>query len=185
MNLNGQKCNKIRINSYLTKENDSKKYIKSSSSINDTENDINRKKNYITFYGNKLINSKKNEGKKLFHENSNNKHNNIFINSRNSSNKNIKKQFINSLFPTKTILSRLFTNFNNSVLAHNSYINKKLQKKFITEENKKINKQGSISPSSITIQANSFRKKHKYNININMNLKESKPNKKGGKKRSS
>jgi len=174
MNLNGQKCNKIRINSYLTKENDSKKYIKSSSSINDTENDINRKKNYITFYGNKLINSKKNEGKKLFHENSNNKHNNIFINSRNSSNKNIKKQFINSLFPTKTILSRLFTNFNNSVLAHNSYINKKLQKKFITEENKKINKQGSISPSSITIQANSFRKKHKYNININMNLKESK-----------
>ena len=65
MNLNGQKCNKIRINSYLTKENDSKKYIKSSSSINDTENDINRKKNYITFYGNKLINSKKNEGKKL------------------------------------------------------------------------------------------------------------------------
>ena len=174
MNLNGQKCNKIRINSYLTKENDSRKYIKSSSSINDTENDINRKKNYITFYGNKLINSKKNEGKKLFHENSNNKHNNIFINSRNSSNKNIKKQFINSLFPTKTILSRLFTNFNNSVLAHNSYINKKLQKKFITEENKKINKQGSISPSSITIQANSFRKKHKYNININMNLKESK-----------
>ena len=174
MNLNGQKCNKIRINSYLTKKNDSRKYIKSSSSINDTENDINRKKNYITFYGNKLINSKKNEGKKLFHENSNNKHNNIFINSRNSSNKNIKKQFINSLFPTKTILSRLFTNFNNSVLAHNSYINKKLQKKFITEENKKINKQGSISPSSITIQANSFRKKHKYNININMNLKESK-----------
>ena len=44
----------------------------------------------------------------------------------------------------------------------------------ITEEIKKLNKQGSISPSSITIQANSFRKKNKYNININMNLRESK-----------
>ena len=174
MNLNGQKNKKIRINSYLTKENDSRKYIKSSSSINDTENDINRKKNYITFYGNKLINSKKNEAKKLFNENSNNKHNNIFINSRNSSNKNIKKKIINSLCPTKTILSKLFSNFNNSVLAHNSYINKKFNKKYITEESKKFNKQGSLSPSSITIQANSFRKKNKYNININMNLKESK-----------
>ena len=96
MNLNGQKNKKIRINSYLTKENDSRKYIKSSSSINDTENDINRKKNYITFYGNKLINSKRKETKKLkklFYEKSNNKHNNIFINSRNNSNKNIKKKF--------------------------------------------------------------------------------------------
>ena len=174
MNVNGQKNTKIRINSYLTKENDSRKYIKSGSSINDTDNEINRKKNYITFYGNKLINSKKNEAKKIFNENSNNKHNNIFINSRNSSNKNIKNKIINSLFPTKTILSKLFTNFNNSVLAHNSNINKKLHKKMITEEIKKLNKQGSISPSSITIQANSFRKKNKYNININMNLKESK-----------
>ena len=170
MNLNGRDKNKIKINNYLSKENDSKKYIKSSSSINDTENDINRKKNYITFYGNKLINSKKKEMKKLFYENSNNKHNNIFINSRNNSNKNIKKKFINSLLPTKTILSRLFNNFNNSILAHNSYINRKLLKKHITEENKKKNNQGSISPSSITIQANSFRKMHKFNIN----LKESK-----------
>ena len=173
MNLNERQKNKIKINNYLTKENDSKKYIKSSSSINDTENDINRKKNYITFYGNKLINSKRKETKKLkklFYEKSNNKHNNIFINSRNNSNKNIKKKFINSLLPTKVILSRLFNNFNNSILAHNSYINKKLLKKHITEENKKKNNQGSVSPSSITIQANSFRKMHKYNIN----LKESK-----------
>ena len=175
MNLNDKRRNKIKINNYLTKEYDSKKYIKSSSSINDTENDINKKKNYITFYGNKLINSKKKEVKKLFYENSNIKHNNnIFINSRNNSNKNIKKKYINSLLPTKTILSRLFTNFNNSILSHNSYINKKLIKKNTTEENKKNYKKFSVSPSSITIQANSFRKRRKYNFNMNMNLKESK-----------
>ena len=177
MNLNEQKRSKIKINNYLTKENDSKKYIKSGSSINDTESDINRKKNYITFYGNKLLNSKQKEVKNLIYVNSNIKHNNIFINSRNSSKKNIKQKFINSLLPTKAILSRLFNNFNNSILANNSYINKKLLKKHtkdIKDENMKIINKGSISPSSITIQANSFRKKHKYNINMNMNLKESK-----------
>ena len=173
INLDEQRRNKIKINNYLTKDNDSKKYIKSSSSINDTENDTNRKKNYITFYGNKLMNSKKKARKKVFYESSN-KNKNIFITSRNNSNKNIKKKFINSLFPTKTILSRLFTNFNNSILAHNSYINKKVFKKHITEEINKINKQNSISPSTITIQANSFRKKYKYNIKMNANLKESK-----------
>ena len=173
-NLNDIKRSKIKINNYLSKDNDSKKYIKSSSSINDTENEINRKKNYITFYGNNLMNSKKKEIKKFIYESSNIKQNNIFINSRNASKKNIKKKFINSLLPTKAILSRLFSNFNNSILAHNSYINKKLVKKQITEENRKNNKQTSVSPSSITIQANSFRKKNKYNINKNLNLKESK-----------
>ena len=54
MNINQKRNNKIRINNYLMK-NDSKKHIKSSSSINETENDINKKKNYITFYGNKLV----------------------------------------------------------------------------------------------------------------------------------
>ena len=169
MNINQKRNEKMRIHKYLKKKNDSKRHIKSSSSINETENDTNRKKNYITFYGNKLITSKKKETKKVFYENSNNKKHNIFINTRNNSNKNIKKQYINSLLPTKTILTRIFNNFNNSALAHNSYnfINKKLQKINITEENKnKI----STSPSSITIQANSFRKKRKYNIN----LKESK-----------
>ena len=174
MNLKEKKRSKIKINNYLTKENDSKRYIKSSSSINDTEFDINKKKNYITFYGNNLINSKKKDVKKLIYENSNIKHNNIFMNSRNSSKKNIKQQFINSLLPTKKILSRLFSNFNNSILAHNSFINKKLIKKNIRDDNKKVINQVSISPSTITIQANSFRKKHRYNINKNMNLKESK-----------
>ena len=169
MNINQKRNEKMRIQKYLKKKNNSKRHIKSSSSINETENDTNRKKNYITFYGNKLITSKKKETKKIFYDNSNNKKHNIFINTRNNSNKNIKKQYINSLLPTKTILTRIFNNFNNSALSHNSYnfINKKLQKINITEENKnKI----STSPSSITIQANSFRKKRKYNIN----LKESK-----------
>ena len=173
MNLDEQRRNKMKINNYLTKENDSKKYIKSSSSINDTENDTNRKKNYITFYGNKLMNSKKKAKKKVLYESSN-KNKNNFMNGRNNSNKNIKQKFINSLFPTKAILSRLFTNFNNSILSHNSYINKKIFNKNFIEEINKINKQNSISPSTITIQANSFRKKYKYNIKMNTNLKESK-----------
>ena len=47
MNLNEQKRNIIKINNYLTKENDSKKFIKSSSSINETENEAKKKNNYI------------------------------------------------------------------------------------------------------------------------------------------
>ena len=168
MNINNSKKKKIKINNYLTKGNESKKYIKPSSSINDTENDLKKKKNYITFYGNNLINSKKKEIKKLIYENISIKHHNIFIRSRNNSNKIIQQKFINSLLPNKAILSRLFSNFNNSILTHNSYIRKKLLKNQIAKENKK--KIGSASPIS-TIQVNSFRKKHKYHIN--MNLKES------------
>ena len=172
--LNEQKRNKIKINNYLTK-NDSRKYFKSNSSIKDSGNDINRKKNYITFYGNNLMNSKNNEIKKIIYsKTNNNKYNNIFINTRNNSNKNIKKKIINSLLPSKNILSRLFSNYNNSAVTHNSYINKIVIPNHITEDIKKINKQVTISPSTITIQVNSFRKKYKNNIKKNINLKESK-----------
>lgn len=65
MNINQKRNEKMRIHKYLKKKNNSKRHIKSSSSINETENDINRKKNYITFYGNKLITSKKRNKKSI------------------------------------------------------------------------------------------------------------------------
>ena len=66
MKINNQNSNKIRINSYLSKnqtnnENDfSKNHIKSSTSITDNENEITKGyNNYITFYGNNFNYSKK------------------------------------------------------------------------------------------------------------------------------
>ena len=187
INLNQQNSNKITINSYVSKksiknENDySKKHIKSSISINDTENDNSNKayNNYITFYGNNFNNSKRKETRKLFIESSGNKPHQIYIrNGSNHSNKNIKNQYVNSKFPTKNIISTIFTNVNNnnSILKQNSFnfINKKMANKKNKEENQNQYNNSPIfplSPSSITIQANPFRKK--YNYNLNLNIKES------------
>ena len=179
-NINGQNSKKIRIDSYISKnqvKNESdyvKKYMKSSISINDTENDTYKgNNNYITFYGNKFNKSKKKEGRKIFIENSATKPHHIYIrNEGNHSNKNIKKKTINSLFPTKNIISKIFTNYNNNlVLKQNSFnfINKKMANKNFKDENRNINSPTfPLSPSSITIQANPFRKKFNYNLNINI-----------------
>ncbi len=184
--------NIIRINSYISKINPnnennlSKRHIKSSLSNIDTENENkgnNINNNYITFYGNNFNHSKQKDAKKIFLENSNLKPRQIYIrNNSNHSNKNIKKQYINSLFPTKNIISKIFNNYNsNSILKQNSFnfINKKIaNNKTINNENinnintnqkKNINSPAfPLSPSSITIQANPFRKKYNYNLNINI-----------------
>ena len=184
--------NIIRINSYISKINPnnennlSKRHIKSSLSNIDTENENkgnNINNNYITFYGNNFNHSKQKDAKKIFLENSNLKPRQIYIrNNSNHSNKNIKKQYINSLFPTKNIISKIFNNYNsNSILKQNSFnfINKKIaNNKTINNENinnintnqkKNINSPSfPLSPSSITIQANPFRKKYNYNLNINI-----------------
>ena len=185
INVNSQnKDTKIRINSYLEKnqiknENDnSKKNIKSSTNI--TDNDIENNKgnnNYITFYGNNFNHSKKKNTRKLFIGNSSisPKMNQVYINNGgNHSNKNIKNQYINSLFPTKNIISKIFTNLNNnSVLKQNSFnfINKKIANNNIKEENRNQYDHCPgfpLSPSSITIQSNPFRKKYNYNVKINI-----------------
>ena len=187
INNQNQSQNKIRINSYLSKnknpiktENDySKNHIKSSTSITDNDNDTNKGyNNYITFYGNNFNHSKRKNTRKLFIESSGIKPHQIYIrNGGNHSNKNIKKKYINSLFPSKNIISKIFNNFNNnSVLKQNSFnfINKKMANKNIKEENQNqlLNSPGfPLSPSSITIQANPFR--NKYNYNLNINIKES------------
>ena len=183
MKINNQNSNKIRINSYLSKnqiknENDfSKNHIKSSTSITDNENEITKGyNNYITFYGNNFNYSKKKNTRKLFIDNSGIKPHQIYIkNGGNHSNKNIKNKHINSLFPSKNIISKIFRNFNNnSILKQNSFnfINKKLANKNIKEDNQNqfINGPGfPLSPSSITIQTNPFRN----NYNLNINIKES------------
>ena len=50
--ISNSKINEKRniINNYFLKENDSKKHIKYNSSINDKENDVIKKQNYVTFY---------------------------------------------------------------------------------------------------------------------------------------
>ena len=180
INFNNKNPNKIIINSYLSKnnqhknENDSKKYVKSSTNITDTDNEnISSRNNYITFYGNNFINSKRNDTRKLFIENNDNKPENIYIRKRaNHSNKNIKKQYINSLFPTKNTISKIFNNLdNNSVLKHNSFnfINKRFANKNLKEENNYLNSPNfPLSPSSITIEGNRFMSKYNYNLNINI-----------------
>ena len=96
----------------------------------------------------------------------------VYMGNGNHSNKNIKKQYINSLFPTKTIVSKIFYNLNNnSTLKHNSFnfINQKMMNKNYKEENNYFN--GPIfpmSPSSNTIQTNPFKKNFNYNLNINI-----------------
>ena len=104
--INNSKINQKRniINNYFLKENDSKKHIKSNSSINDKENDAIKKQNYVTFYGDRLINSKKNELKKLLYENSNKKYKNFFIN-----NKNIQKQYLKSTLLFQHIIPIIFS----------------------------------------------------------------------------
>ena len=186
-NINSINCNsnKIRINTYAFKsksknknENDSKKHIKSSTSITDTDNDTINKNNYITFYNNNFNHSKKINTRKLFIENSGLKSHQIYIRNRgNFSNKNMKNQCVNTIIPSKTIISNIFNNISsNSVIKQNSFnfINKKIINKNIKDENKNqfMNSPDfPVSPSSITIQANPFRKK--FNCNLNVNIKES------------
>ena len=167
INLN----NRIIINNYLTKmpynnENNSQKNIKSCT-INDTENDNNILKDFITFYGNK-----KKDSKKLFIGNNYNKPYQVYLGNGNHSNKNIKKQYINSLFPTKAIVSKIFNNLNNnSTLKQNSFnfINQKMMNRNHQKENNFFNSPiFPMSPSSNTIQTNPFNKKFNYNINVNI-----------------
>ena len=188
-NIN-EKPNKIQINNYLSKkpqnsqnqivmkrENTQKNYMKSNSNINDTENDINGKNNnYTTFYTNNIANSRKQEIRNFLIDNNRSKPHQIYFRNINNSNKNIKKQLINSLFPSESVLKKIFNNNdsnNNSVLKHISFnlINKKsVGKNNNTENNQMLSPTSGFtsSPSSITIQTNPFRNKNNYNININI-----------------
>ena len=193
LNINSEKVNKIQINNYVSKnqqyytqnpmihkrENTQKNYIKTYSNITDTENENTTKNNFTILYGNSITNSKKKEIRKFLIDNSRNKHQQIYFRNINRSNKNIKKQLINSLFPSKSILNKLFNNgdnnHNNSALKHNSF--NLINKKSVGKNNGEANKQTlplptsgfSPSPSSITIQTNNpFRNKKNYNININI-----------------
>ena len=172
--------NKIIINSYLSKNNqhktesDSRKNIISSTNITDTDNEnINNKNNCITFYGNNYNNSKRKDTRKILFESSDKKPVQIYNKNRvNQSNKNINNQYVNTLFPTKNIISNIFNHFDsNSVLKHNSFnfINQKYKKNAKERNNYICSPNFPFSPSSIAIEAEPIRKKY----NININIKES------------
>ena len=196
LNNNSEKTNKILINNYSSKnyqyytqnpinrkENIPNNFTKTNSNIADLGKNTENfgKNNYTTIYGNSnnnsINNTKKKEIRKILIDNSRNKKHQIYFRNINHSNKNIKKQLINSLFPSKPFQTLVNNNNdtnsnNNSILKHNSFslINKKSTGKNKNETNSQIViPQGlSISPPIITIQTNPFRNKKNYNINISI-----------------
>ena len=190
-NDNQEKVKKININNYMLKSSSNNinnnntinkkekgtknSNFKSLSNIKGSDDENNRKNNHTPFYENRIINTKRHEIRKFILDNSNNSRNKkhrIYRN-YNYSNKNKKKKFINSLLPSKSLLKKIFNN--NSVLKHNSfnYTNKKVINKNIANIKSNINQNKinevdlPLSPSSITIKPNPF-KKNNYNININI-----------------
>ena len=158
------------INSYLSKkqlmtENNSKNNNDSNSSLLGKfgkESDYIQKK-----YFNFLINSQKNNKRKLFIENSLSRNNNknYFIKRMNHSNRSIKvSKNMNTLIPSKACISNFFiNNSSRSVLKYNSF-------NFISKNiENKSNNNFYFSPIHNTIQVNPFKKKYYYNLNININ----------------
>jgi len=145
---------KCVINYYLSKnqvktENNSKNYIKSNSSLTGKESDYIQKK-YINYF---MVNSQKNNKRKLLIDSSLNK------------NKSIFNTQINTLIPTKASISKFFINnyYSRSVLKNNTF-------NFITKNIENKNSQNfPFSPSLHTLQVNPLKKKYYYNLNININ----------------
>ena len=177
---NSEKPNKIlnQMNNYMSKnqnqinnESQQKNYIKTSYNMTEADNENNSKNNNSTFHGNSINNLKGNEIRKYLIDNIRKKQ--IYIRNVNNPNKNRKKQIINSLFPSRSIIKMNSNNNNNSSLKHNSFnnINKKNINKNIPNENTTqhiiIDPKIPSSPSTITIQDNPFRNK-KYNKIINI-----------------
>ena len=189
INSNFEKSNKMNGNNYIKnksniinneiikkkKEKGQKNsIIKSNSNITENDNENIRKNNFTNLYGNKIINTKRPEIRKFLIDNNNisrNKKFKIYFRSNNHSNKNIKRQFLNSLFPSNSFLSKIFKN--KSILKNNSfnYINKKSKNKNNTNVNANLNHVNDVdlplSPSSITIHPNPF-KNNNYNLKINI-----------------
>ena len=189
MNINSERTNKIQINNYLLKNQQfytqnptitktditQNNYNKTNTNITYIDNEKIGNNNFSTLYGSNIGNSKKKEIRKFLIDNSRNRNQQIYLRNINYSNKHIKKQLINSLFTSKSILTKIFNNTynnNNSVLKHNSFnlMNKKSSGKINTEANNRILPLPgfSVSPSSITILTNPINKKSNYNININI-----------------
>ena len=185
-NIKIEKNNKIQINNYISKnqshnqsqninkvENNKSNYVKSHSNFMGIPNDNHKKNIYIN--SNNINNIKKQEIRKfLLNSNNNNNNHQIYFRNANHSNKNMKRQIMNSLFPSKSILTTIFNNYdnnNNSTLKNNScnLLNRKSPCRNNSEINQ-INGTPGFSPpsSSITIQTNPFKNKSNYNININI-----------------
>ncbi len=178
--MNPEKPNKILIqmNNYMSKnqnlinkEGQQKNHIQTSYNKTEVDTENNSKNNTTTFHGNSINSLKGNEIRKYLIDNIRKKQ--IYIRNVNNPNKNIKKQLINSLFPSRSVIKMNSNNNNNSSLKHNSFnnINKKNINKNIPNENPiqqlAIDPKSPSSPSTITIEANPFRnKKYKKTINI-------------------
>ena len=178
--MNSEKPKKILIqmNNYMSKnknqiinEDQQKNFIKTSYNKTEIENENNSKNNSSTFHGNSINNLKGKEIRKYLIDNIHKKQ--IYIRNVNNPYKNIKKQIINSLFPSRSVIkiNSNNNNNNNSSLKYNSFnnTNKKSINKDIPIENPiqhtVIDPKIPSSPSTITIQANPLNKKYNKTIN--------------------
>ncbi len=175
INANNQKQKEKIIKSYISKSNqhksekDSQNNIISNTVITESDNKNKKSKNNDSTF-NSFSNSKKKYNRKQYIESIDNKQIQIYIKNRvHNSNKNIKKQYINSLFPNKNLISKIFTNFHkNLFLKYNSFkFRNQNYPRNMSEGKNHINSPNfPISPSSIAIELNPFRKKYNLNIKI-------------------
>ena len=176
-NINSDKENDMQINNYVSmnpninrKINNynnipkSYNFMKSNSNmLMDADKGINDKYNYKTFYANNTIQSKTQNIKKFTIENKRVKHHQKYLGNQNNYNKNLKKQVINSLFPSKSILTKVFINNfeeNNCIPSHTStnFMDKnKINKNNINMNQKVRDSDIPTSPSSIQAYRNKYK----------------------------
>ena len=193
--INSEKENDIQINNYVNKNpnvnrqisnyNDIPKnynYMRSNSNmLIDVDKGINDKYNYNTFYGNNTIQSKTQYIKKFSIESQKTKHNQKYFGNQNNYNKNLKKQVINSLFPSKSILTKVFiNNFEENNFIPNRTTTNFMDKNKMVKNNINMNQLVRDSdipttPSSIQANINKYKEskstKNITNSKLNDNIK--------------
>ena len=193
--INSDKENDIQINNYtsmnpninrkINNYNDIPKnynYMKSNYNMQmDANKGINDKYNYNTFYANNTVQSKTQNIKKFSIENKKVKHHHKYFGNQNNYNKNLKKQVINSLFPSKSILTKVFINNfeDNNFIPSRTSINF-LDKNKMIKNNINMNQMVRdsdipTSPSSIQVNRNKYKEsnstKNINNAKLNDNIR--------------
>ena len=197
--INSEKENDIQINNYMNMNpntnrkinnyNDIPKnynYIKSNSNMIIDANKgkgitLTDKYNYNTFYANNTIQSKTQNIKKFSIDNKRVKHHQKYFGNQNNYNKNLKKQVINFLFPSKSILTKVFINN----FEDNNFIPSRTSTNFM-DKNKMIKNNINMnqmvrdsdiptSPSSIQAYRNKYKEsnstKNITNAKLNDNIR--------------
>ena len=193
--INSDKENDIQINNYININPNIKReiitynnipknynYMRSNSNmLMDVDNGFNDKNNYNTFYANNTIQCKQKNVKKFSIENNRIKHQQKYFGNQNTYNKNLKKQVINSLFPSKSILTKVFINNfeDNNYITNRTSVNF-MDKNKMFKNNINVNqlvRDSDIPTSPSSIQAYKNKKKESNstknitNTKLNANIR--------------